>query len=329
VSDASAHLFSVKAATQNGYSTTLNEKEVVIHRGDGTVAASGKLVIDLCVLAIWVRIPRHAAEVHLATQAETLQVWHERLGHQNKHHVMKVFKQHGINVEANKELYDGCALGKAHQQSFRPSIVGEEINADVCGPMTEGSVGGARYYVCFKDDLKFCRVFFNTTKSEVVGCLRNFLKEVKTAGNVMKVLLSDGGREFNCEAVQKVLEEHGITHRLAIPHTPEQNGAAEQENHTVVESTCSMLHASGLPKGLWAEARNTAVYILNRTGPTPVEGKTPLELWTRSYATLGHLRVLGTECHVHIPKQKGHKWDQKSKLGRLVGYVGEKDVYRI
>jgi len=79
-------------------------------------------------------IPRHAAEVHLATQAETLQVWHERLDHQNKCHVMKVLKQHGINVQANKEFYDGCALGKAHWQSFgtrtsRPSIVGEQINA--------------------------------------------------------------------------------------------------------------------------------------------------------------------------------------------------------
>ena len=72
----------------------------------------GKLVSDLYVLAIWVCIPRHAAEVRLATQAETLQEWHERFGHQNKRHVMKVLKQHGIDVEANKEFCDGCALGK-------------------------------------------------------------------------------------------------------------------------------------------------------------------------------------------------------------------------
>jgi len=84
MADASAHLFSIKAAAQNSYSTTLNEKEVVIRRDDGTVAALGKVVNDLYVLAIWVCIPQHAAEVHLATQAETLQVWHENLGHQNK-----------------------------------------------------------------------------------------------------------------------------------------------------------------------------------------------------------------------------------------------------
>ena len=58
VPDASAHLFSIKAAAQNGYSTTLNEKEVVIRRGDGTVAALGKLVNDLYVLAIRVCIPQ-------------------------------------------------------------------------------------------------------------------------------------------------------------------------------------------------------------------------------------------------------------------------------
>jgi transposase InsO family protein len=76
-----------------------------------------------------------------------------------------------------------------------------------------------------------------------------------------------------------VLKKHGITHQITMPYTPEQNGAAEQENRTIVESARSMLHASGLPKELWAEACITAVYILNQTGPTPVEGKTPLELW--------------------------------------------------
>jgi len=50
---------------------------------------------------------------------------------------MKVLKQHGNNVEANKEFCDGCALAKAHRQSLgtrtnQPSTVGEQINEDVC-----------------------------------------------------------------------------------------------------------------------------------------------------------------------------------------------------
>jgi hypothetical protein len=47
VPDASAHLFSVKAAALNSYNTTLNEKGVVIRGNDGTVAASGKLIDPL------------------------------------------------------------------------------------------------------------------------------------------------------------------------------------------------------------------------------------------------------------------------------------------
>jgi hypothetical protein len=49
VPHASTHLFCIKAAAQNGYSTTLNEKGVVICSGDGTVAALGKLINDLYV----------------------------------------------------------------------------------------------------------------------------------------------------------------------------------------------------------------------------------------------------------------------------------------
>jgi hypothetical protein len=82
------------------------------------VAVRHQRVNDLYVLAIRVCIPQHTAEVHLPTQVETLQIWHEHLGHQNKRHVMKVLKQHSINVEAGKAFCDGCALGKAHRQSF-------------------------------------------------------------------------------------------------------------------------------------------------------------------------------------------------------------------
>ena len=120
---------------------------------------------------------------------------------------MKVLKQHGVNVEADKQFFYGCVLGKVHRKSFGTrtgwtSIVGEQINPVVCGPFTETSVGGARYYACFEGDYsKYRRVFFITTTSEVVDCLRKFLKEVKIAGHVTNVVLSVGGKELNCEAL--------------------------------------------------------------------------------------------------------------------------------
>jgi hypothetical protein len=67
------------------------------------------------------------------------------------------------------------------------------------------------------------------------------------------------GKEFDREAVHKVLEEYDNTHLLAVPYTFEQNYATDQEKLTIVKNARSTLHASGLWKELWAEACNTAV----------------------------------------------------------------------
>ncbi|GBN14094.1 hypothetical protein AVEN_244343-1 [Araneus ventricosus] len=59
----------------------------------------------------------------------------------------------------------------------------------------------------------------------------------------------------------------------------EHNGVIEGENRIIVEAARSMLHAKHLPEKLWAEAVNTIAYDLNITGPTPVAGKSPYEIW--------------------------------------------------
>ncbi len=56
--------------------------------------------------------------------------------------------------------------------------------------------------------------------------------------------------------------QHGIVHRTSMPYCPEQNGSAERENRTLVECARTMIHAKDLPTKLWAEAVNTAAYIL-------------------------------------------------------------------
>jgi hypothetical protein len=98
VTDASVHLFSVKEVAQNGYCTNLNEKVIVIRRVDRIITALGKLIIDLYLLAIRVCMPGYTAEVLLAKQAQTLQVWLERLSQQNKHTIMQLLKQHDISL---------------------------------------------------------------------------------------------------------------------------------------------------------------------------------------------------------------------------------------
>ncbi|GBM79238.1 hypothetical protein AVEN_250873-1 [Araneus ventricosus] len=77
----------------------------------------------------------------------------------------------------------------------------------------------------------------------------------------------------------------------------------ERENRILVEAARSMLHAKTLPDKLWAEAVNTAAYVLNRTGPTPEAGKSPYEIRFKSKHSADHLQIFDTECFIHIPKQ--------------------------
>lgn len=338
VPDASANLFSVKAAARNNFTITMDDRSVKIQEEQsGKLAASGYLRNELYVMNMRVVKPAQPAQVYLANVTDTLQVYHERFAHQNKRHVKQILKKMDINVaEGDEKFCDGCAVGKMHRLPFkqrvdRPVTVGEMIHADVLGPVETTSMGGARYYVCFKDDYsRFRRLFFLKYKSEVCKSLEQFLNEAKTNGHTVKKLRCDGGKEFDNKDVAEVLAKEGIEHWIVPPYTPQLNGAAERENRTIVEAARSMRLASKLPKALWAEACNTAAYILNRTAPTSVEGKVPYELWySKDCGKLNHLRIFGTRCYVHIPKEFRKKFDEKAMFGNLVGYVNDKDGYRI
>ncbi|GFR03757.1 retrovirus-related Pol polyprotein from transposon TNT 1-94 [Trichonephila clavata] len=123
--------------------------------------------------------------------------------HQNKAHVKDILRKYQIKRDAkDSQICDGCCYGKQSRRPFgtrkqRATTPGELINTDVCGPMQQQSLGGAKYYVCFKDDFtKYRRVFFMQSKNEVSKCLETFLNEAKNTGHMIKEVLSDGGGEI-------------------------------------------------------------------------------------------------------------------------------------
>nr|GEV76161.1 putative reverse transcriptase domain-containing protein [Tanacetum cinerariifolium] len=62
--------------------------------------------------------------------------------------------------------------------------------------------------------------------------------------------------------------------------TPQQNEVAERKNKTLIEAAITMLVDSFLPTTFWAEAVNTACYVLDRVLVTKPQNKTPYELLT-------------------------------------------------
>ncbi|KAI8433502.1 hypothetical protein MSG28_015534 [Choristoneura fumiferana] len=153
-------------------------------------------------------------------------------------------------------------------------------------------------------------------------------KENET-GNKVKIFRSDNGTEFLNKDVKELFQARGIVHQTSTPYTPEQNGRAERENRILTEAARTMLCARDLPTVLWAEAVNSAAYIINRTGKSSVDGKSPYELWSGKSYDIHNLKIFGTTVYVHIPKEKRHKWDLKGEKGIMVGYGETTKGFRV
>ena len=336
VPNISRNLFSVTAAHDKNKDSCFVSRPTSCHfKINGRIVMVGNREFEGGLFKAALRTKSQTQEVNSLSDDLMLQLYHERMAHQNKHHVKKLIERElGIKVRADNETCEGCIYGKAHRLKFgtrvRATAPGELIHCDVCGPFEMPSFRGYRYFVLFKDDFsRYRRVYFMKEKSEVSSKLEEMLAEARTSGNTVKELLSDNGLEFDNEKVRKILQQHGVKQRLITPYTPQQNGCAERDNRTLVEAARAMLYAhSNLPKRLWAELVNTAAYIINRTGVSAVEGKSPFELWFGKKPSIKHLKVIGTTCYAYIPEQKRKKLDKKALKCILIGYNGD-DSYRL
>lgn len=145
----------------------------------------------------------------------------------------------------------------------------------------------------------------------------------------IKAIRSDNGTEYINRELTNFLERQGIQHQLTVPYTPEHNGASERDNRTIVEAARTMIHSCDMNLSLWAEAMNSAVYVLNRTGTSTVANKTPFELWHQKSASVDKLLVFGSIVYTHIPKIKRRKLDKKANKCIFVGYSENSKGFRV
>nr|UBX54621.1 transposon Pol polyprotein [Lupinus angustifolius] len=173
-------------------------------------------------------------------------------------------------------------------------------------------------------------VYFIKEKSEVFGIFKKFKAFVeKQSEKLIKALRSDRGKEYNSHEFDKFCEDEGIEPQLTVAYTPQQNGVSERKNRTVMEMARSMLKEKGLPNTFWAEAVYTVVYIMNRCPTKAIEGKSPIEAWSGRKPSAKHLRVFGSICYIHVPKEKRHKLEDKTIRGIFLGYSTQSKGYRI
>ena len=145
----------------------------------------------------------------------------------------------------------------------------------------------------------------------------------------IKALRIDNGVEFYKKEFEELCKKCGIARQKNTPYTPHKNKVAERMNRTLMEKARSMLSGTGLGQEFWAEAVETACYLVNRSPSSALEDKTPHEVWTGKKPYLSHLRVFGCDAYVHLPKEKRTKLDNKSEKCIFIGYKDGLKGYKL
>lgn len=111
--------------------------------------------------------------------------------------------------------------------------------------------------------LKALRIWLEKKRDVFIQCLR-----------------TDRGGEFTSNEFNHFCGLNGIKRQLTAAYTPQQNGAVERKNRTIMNMVRCMLCDKQVPKIFWAEAAMWSVYVLNRSPTLVVKDKTPEEVWT-------------------------------------------------
>ena len=329
------NLLSVSKAAEAGKTTKFDKNGCQILNEDMKVIAVAKRVGNL----FYLECEENQSLSVVAQSKERL--WHRRYGHLGEQSLTKLAKGGLINsfdYDPSMEIgfCETCIGGKHQRSPFSTSSTRCKeplglVHSDVCGKMSAVSLGGAEYFLTFIDDnTRYVWVYPLKHKDEVFDRFLKWKALVeKSSGRKLKVLRTDNGGEYTSTKFEEYLKAEGVSHERTVPKTPEQNGVAERQNRTLVETTRSMLLDSKLPHKFWAEALSTAAYLRNRCPTKAIDGMTPYEAWTSVKPTVKHLRVFGCDAFAHVTKDERHKLDSKSKKCILLGYGEETKGYRL
>jgi hypothetical protein len=220
-----------------------------------------------------------------------------------------------------------CKLAKSKTLPFpsaahRASTCFEMIHSDVWGMSPAASHAHYRYFVTYIDDyIRFTRIYFLRSKSEVFSMFQKFLTYVETQfQESVKNFRSDSVGEYMSHEFQEYLQQKGILSQRSCPNTPQQNGMAERKNRHLLDVTRTLLLQASVPSQFWVEALSTVVFLINRLPSTVIDFDSPFFRLFKTHPDYSYLHTFGCVCFVHLPQFERNKLGAQSIQCAFMGY---------
>jgi len=288
-------------------------------------------------------LPRQSSPLAYAAATISALTLHRRYGHLSMGALQDLARSGkvtgvgavGLDGDSSEFVCNACCAAKAHRLPFprsdsHASARLELVHSDVL-EFPHSSLSGRRYLVTFLDDYtRKLWAFAITRKADVYETFRLWKLQVENeTGETIKRFRSDNGGEYMSAEFTALLEESGIKRGTSVPYTPEQNGRAERVNLSIVEGVLAMLHDSGLPRALWAEAAATFIDTKNLSPHAGIKGKIPNALWYGLTPDASVLRVFGCRAWMTLHHPHRDKLDDKAVPRIFVGYAKQEKAYRL
>lgn len=257
--------------------------------------------------------------------------WHKRLGHPCQFRLREFSKQFNVPMTRVNNC-ETCLSCKSVRTSYhklstnRSTTPGERTCTDVTGPKTR-SLNDAQYAINFVDDCSnFVDVYLMKNKSDAPAILEQHLSQRKPPS----ILRSDNGGEYTSKKFNEILVNNKIKHETSCPHTPEQNGLAENTWKQLSRTTTCMLNDSNLPPSFWDFAMCYAAYTRNRTPcSSNPDNKTPYETMFNKKPDISRIKVFGCKAFVHKVKKDKKTFSPNAYIGTFVGIPRNQKGYLV
>lgn len=263
-----------------------------------------------------------------------LQLWHERLSHTCPQFV-RMTADRGLvkGMMLKSRTFDDCEachMGKQRKKPLKKSLnrdasqKNEVIYADLLFPPQR--CNGTRFVavlVIMDGYSRHVTIYPVKTKEapEINQLMKRYINWAERQFGPdypVRRVITDGGGEFNNEAITNWYAKKGIMYVINPPHSSQLN-LCERTHQTLTGMAKAMMNASGFPKSFWIDALEMAVYVKNRVYSSAT-GRTPYEMLWGKRPDVHHITKFGALAYAHTrvsPQRK--KFDVNCRVGFVLG----------
>nr|GEV86596.1 putative ribonuclease H-like domain-containing protein [Tanacetum cinerariifolium] len=237
----------------------------------------------------------------------------------------KIFENDHTCVACQKEKQHKATCKAKQVSSISQPL--QMLHMDLFGPTFVMSINHKKYCLVVTDDFsRFGWVFSWLLSLKLVRSLNHYNYHRNQINKKVKVIRCDNETEFKNKDLDEFYGMKGVKREYSNARTPLQNKVAERKNRTLIKAARTMLVDSLLPITFWAEAVNTACYVLNRALVTKHHNKTLYELLNGRSPRLDSMRPFGYFITIlNTLDPLGNKTDKNAGLQDTDDNAGTQD----